>query len=116
AYGIVGAKRLLYEQLQELTLSPPTDRGRWLVRPGRLEFHFGAGASVGAADRITLEDGVAEVVTSRAAPGGTTGGALQWSTVRLEFDPARGWDQRRAARWLEERAGICDLGRTQLLD
>jgi hypothetical protein len=56
--------------------------------------------------------------TSPAPPAGERGGrgTIHWSTTRLEFDLTQGWSRGRAERWLQERTGLRDFGRTSLLE
>jgi hypothetical protein len=60
---------------------------------------------------VPLEEGVRELVAPH--PAGDRG--TPWHTCALQFDRAAGWDRDRAERWVQERLGLRDLGRTALL-
>ncbi len=116
-YPITKAKAFVYQHLDELPLRPVASRLVWQQQGGRLYLHLGASPSAGSPEQyVPVEAGVSEVVGCHSAAGNGSAVVAHWSTRRLEFDLTAGWDQPRAERWLRERTGLCDVGRTGWLD
>lgn len=106
--SITEAKQYIHGELQELALHASAPALRW--REG------GAGFSVEFSEEgetettVILEPGVRERVSRLPCDG-----EVAWQTCALEFDRAAGWDRAAAERWVEERLGLRDIGRTAVL-
>lgn len=118
SFSIAQAKEFLYQQLGELPLRPESEHWHWAETSSHLTLDMshladcraGLGES-GDVARVELQPGVAEIVASRRLEDGAQT-AITWCTQRLEFERACGWDHASVARWLKERVGPIDLGRT----
>jgi hypothetical protein len=116
-FSTPSAKAYLYQQLGELTLRPIAGAMRWRESQDRLLLETAGVSPGGSAEQgVELEDGVREVIRRIGPSAAGNGRAIQWATVRLEFEKQKGWDLARARTWLRERAALCSLGRTALLE
>jgi hypothetical protein len=115
-FNIQSAKAYLYQQLGELTLRPAGGRFRWRQQGSRLVLDLGLPAADALATiRVTLEDGICELV--QPIPARDNGKApVRWTTAGLEFDCSQGWTRQRAGAWLSESLGLTDPGRTAALE
>jgi hypothetical protein len=106
------AREFIFRELDELAVEAPGPGARWVETPEevRLELSDAAGAD-GVV--VVLPGGVRERLAPRAGTPGP--GAVPWQTSSLQFDRAAGWDRAAAERWVEERLGLRDRGRTALL-
>jgi hypothetical protein len=118
-FDIERAKTFLYQNLQELPVRPGGAAFRWREEGDWLLAEFSQASSDTTETCVPLEDGVFEVVQAPELNGQrsqTTHWAAEWTTARLQFDRRRGWDHARARSWLRDRTGLCDFGRTSLLE
>jgi hypothetical protein len=107
--SVPDAKGYVFRELEELPVQPGGAALRWEETADVVTLHFGASAP--GAVTVPLEDGLRELVAPRPAAERGTG----WHTCALQFDRAAGWGRERAERWVAERLGLHDLGRTALL-
>jgi hypothetical protein len=134
SFTIDRAKRYIFQELQELAVQASGSRLRWTEGKDQVVSHL-ADRDLAHSLVIDLIPGVREILGraerperragSRQRPG-TQGaeatplpirdGAAGWETCCVEFDRSAGWDQARAAEWLREHVGVCDLGRTISLE
>jgi hypothetical protein len=104
------AKEFIYSELQELAVQTGGPGLRWSEHDGQVTLELGGGSD-SAGVQVHLEAGVRELV----APGQGAEGEVPWQTCGLAFDGAAGWDRTRAERWVAERLGLRDCGRTTVL-
>ncbi|MFO0844304.1 MAG: AAA domain-containing protein [Gemmataceae bacterium] len=106
--SITEAKQYVYGELQELALTATSTSPRWREGDSAIRLELSCGGEGEMA--IALERGVCERVGRRECDGEET-----WQTAALEFDRAEGWDRAAAERWVEEKLGLRDTGRTAVL-
>ncbi len=116
-FPIQRAKAYVYQEMQELAFQPGAASLTW--RQGSSQLILDLDTSPAAARSeisVPHEEGIREVVRPASATGnGAKPNQVRWTTVRLEFDLASGWDRRRAAKWLSEKSRLRDLARTATL-
>ncbi len=105
------AKDYVFRELEELSVQSCGAALRWAEAPESVTLHLDGEAAAGAVP-VPLEEGVRELVAPHPSPAE---GGTPWHTCALQFDRAAGWDRERAERWVQERLGLRDLGRTALL-
>ncbi|HEV3258973.1 MAG TPA: AAA domain-containing protein, partial [Gemmataceae bacterium] len=113
---ITEAKQYIYRELEELAVQAVGHSLCWTEEPDRVVLRLGE-TPAGNAVAVALEAGVRELV---AAPNPEANGCsllpASWPTLQVEFARDAGWDRERAQEWVKARLGVCDLGRTFLLD
>jgi hypothetical protein len=107
------AKEFIYRELQELSVQSFGPAFRWSECPScvTLEMNAARGACVSA----PLEAGVHELVAPRPRAALDAEGEAPFQTCALTFDRSSGWDREAAERWVAERLGLRDSGRTTVL-
>jgi hypothetical protein len=108
SFTVAEAKQFLHAELQELALNANAPAPRWGESPGAVALELSGEAEPDAA--VPLEGGVRERGRYVHHDGEVT-----WQTCALEFDRAAGWDRAGAERWVEEKLGLRDSGRTAVL-
>ncbi|HMP02448.1 MAG TPA: hypothetical protein PKC45_08110 [Gemmatales bacterium] len=107
-FSIVEAKRILYEELGELTLAPGWALPHWQLTPAGWVWALGADAGEGAGTAVELEPGLREVM-SQEADG-------VWQTRRLEFSLAHEWNWDRIWEWMMQHLAGSALARFASLE
>jgi hypothetical protein len=103
------ARAYIYRELDELAVEPAGLSGEWRQDDGIVTLQFDHAG--GDCSLLCLGDGVSERLVCAKHAAGSVGR----KTAGLEFECAAGWDLDRARAWVEDRLGLCDLGRTTLL-
>jgi hypothetical protein len=106
------AKEFIYRELQELSVQAPGPALHWHECERCVRLELGAG-SEGEHALVPLEPGLHERVACSGRPG--CEGETPWQTAALVFERGQGWDRAGAERWVADRLGLRDCGRTTVL-
>jgi hypothetical protein len=107
------AKEFIYRELQELSVQATGPALHWSEGESTVTLEVGTGSDSSSVS-VALEPGVTELLAFRSV-GAREGDEAPWSTCALAFDRGAGWDRDRAERWVSERLGLLDSGRTTVL-
>jgi hypothetical protein len=108
------AKLYVYQELQEPSVQPGGAVAQWREEEGHVLLSLGCTPEEAA--EVPLEPGICEVVAvRRGSPGREPREGVPGVTCAIRFERSAGWDRDRAERWVEERLGLRDAGRTVLL-
>ncbi len=103
--SIAEAKRYIYSELEMVVFPVDSFSPCWSASDSTIYYRFTCCDE--PSTTIELEPGLREQLCEVLHAG-----ERLWRTIGLEFDRASGWDESRAACWLEEKIQLTDHGRT----